>query len=79
MLIVSHMDDWREKFSLSRIYPNLVEYACNQRAISKSFSYLVAGEMAAHMMPILQSVFFALVVSMIFIVFPMGLLPGGYT
>ncbi|KJV51548.1 putative conjugative transfer TraG domain protein [Orientia tsutsugamushi str. Gilliam] len=33
-------------------------------------------EMAAHMMPILQSVFFALVVSMIFIVFPMGLLPG---
>ncbi|KJV71052.1 putative traG protein [Orientia tsutsugamushi str. TA716] len=35
-------------------------------------------EMAAHMMPILQSVFFAVVVSMIFIVFPMGLLPGGY-
>ncbi|SPR09981.1 conjugal transfer protein TraG [Orientia tsutsugamushi] len=33
----------------------------------QSFSYLVAGEMAAHMMPILQSVFFALVVSMIFI------------
>ncbi|KJV72259.1 putative traG protein [Orientia tsutsugamushi str. TA763] len=35
-------------------------------------------EMAAHMMPILQSVFFAVVVSMIFIVFPMALLPGGY-
>ncbi|KJV71282.1 putative traG protein [Orientia tsutsugamushi str. TA763] len=34
--------------------------------------------MAAHMMPILQSVFFAVVVSMIFIVFPMALLPGGY-
>ncbi|WP_342637738.1 conjugal transfer protein TraG N-terminal domain-containing protein [Orientia tsutsugamushi] len=71
-------DDWREKFSLSRIYPNLVSMHAIRWLFQKSFSYLVAGEMAAHMMPILQSVFFALVVSMIFIVFPMGLLPGGY-
>ncbi|BAG40313.1 putative conjugative transfer protein TraG [Orientia tsutsugamushi str. Ikeda] len=71
-------DDWREKFSLSRIYPNLVSMHAIRGLFQKSFSYLVAGEMAAHMMPILQSVFFALVVSMIFIVFPMGLLPGGY-
>ncbi|KJV71359.1 type II/IV secretion system family protein [Orientia tsutsugamushi str. TA763] len=71
-------DDWREKFSLSRIYPNLVSMHAIRGLFQKSFSYLVAGEMAAHMMPILQSVFFAVVVSMIFIVFPMGLLPGGY-
>ncbi|KJW06606.1 putative traG protein [Orientia tsutsugamushi str. UT144] len=71
-------DDWREKFSLSRIYPNLVSMHAIRGLFQQSFSYLVAGEMAAHMMPILQSVFFALVVSMIFIVFPMGLLPGGY-
>ncbi|WP_371219566.1 conjugal transfer protein TraG N-terminal domain-containing protein [Orientia tsutsugamushi] len=71
-------DDWREKFSLSRIYPNLVSMHAIRGLFQKSFSYLVAGEMAAHMMPILQSVFFALVVSMIFIVFPMALLPGGY-
>ncbi|KJV72207.1 conjugal transfer protein TraG [Orientia tsutsugamushi] len=71
-------DDWREKFSLSRIYPNLVSMHAIRGLFQQSFSHLVAGEMAAHMMPILQSVFFALVVSMIFIVFPMGLLPGGY-
>ncbi|KJV73676.1 putative traG protein [Orientia tsutsugamushi str. TA716] len=71
-------DDWREKFSLSRIYPNLVSMHAIRGLFQQSFSYLVAGEMAAHMMPILQSVFFAVVVSMIFIVFPMGLLPGGY-
>nr|WP_232489002.1 conjugal transfer protein TraG N-terminal domain-containing protein [Orientia tsutsugamushi] len=71
-------DDWREKFSLSRIYPNLVSMHAIRGLFQQSFSYLVAGEMAAHMMPILQSVFFALVVSMIFIVFPMALLPGGY-
>ncbi|KJV72585.1 tetratricopeptide repeat family protein [Orientia tsutsugamushi str. UT76] len=71
-------DDWREKFSLSRIYPNLVSMHAIRGLFQQSFSYLVAGEMAAHMMPILQSVFFALVVSMIFIVFPIGLLPGGY-
>ncbi|KJV52435.1 conjugal transfer protein TraG N-terminal domain-containing protein, partial [Orientia tsutsugamushi] len=71
-------DDWREKFSLSRIYPNLVSMHAIRGLFQKSFSYLVAGEMAAHMMPILQSVFFAVVVSMIFIVFPMALLPGGY-
>ncbi|WP_232488825.1 conjugal transfer protein TraG N-terminal domain-containing protein [Orientia tsutsugamushi] len=71
-------DDWREKFSLSRIYSNLVSMHAIRGLFQQSFSYLVAGEMAAHMMPILQSVFFALVVSMIFIVFPMGLLPGGY-
>ncbi|KJV71425.1 putative traG protein [Orientia tsutsugamushi str. TA763] len=71
-------DDWREKFSLSRIYPNLVSMHAIRGLFQQSFSYLVAGEMAAHMMPILQSVFFAVVVSMIFIVFPMALLPGGY-
>ncbi|WP_371222850.1 conjugal transfer protein TraG N-terminal domain-containing protein [Orientia tsutsugamushi] len=71
-------DDWREKFSLSRIYPNLVSMHAIRGLFQQSFSYLVAGEIAAHMMPILQSVFFAVVVSMIFIVFPMGLLPGGY-
>ncbi|KJV97281.1 putative traG protein [Orientia tsutsugamushi str. Sido] len=65
-------DDWREKFSLSRIYPNLVSMHAIRGLFQQSFSYLVAGEMAAHMMPILQSVFFALVVSMIFIVFPMA-------
>ncbi|KJV73302.1 putative traG protein [Orientia tsutsugamushi str. TA716] len=71
-------DDWREKFSLSRIYPNLVSMHAIRGLFQQSFSYLVAGEIAAHMMPILQSVFFAVVVSMIFIVFPMALLPGGY-
>ncbi|KJV55351.1 conjugal transfer protein TraG [Orientia tsutsugamushi] len=71
-------DDWREKFSLSRIYPNLVSMHAIRGLFQQSFSYLVVGEMPAHMMPILQSVVFALVVSMIFIVFPMGLLPGGY-
>ncbi|KJV79902.1 putative traG protein [Rickettsia hoogstraalii str. RCCE3] len=45
----------------------------------QSFSYLVAGEIAANLMPILQSVFFALVICLIFVVFPMSMLPGGYT
>lgn len=72
-------DDLREKFSLSRIYPQLVSMHATRGLFQQSFSYLVAGEMAANIMPILQSVFFALVICLIFVVFPMSLLPGGYT
>ncbi|UCM86398.1 MAG: conjugal transfer protein TraG N-terminal domain-containing protein [Rickettsia endosymbiont of Culicoides impunctatus] len=72
-------DDWREKFSLARIYPQLVSMNATRGLFQQSFSYLVAGEMAATIMPILQSVFFALVTCMIFIVFPMSMLPGGYS
>ncbi|WP_375319535.1 conjugal transfer protein TraG N-terminal domain-containing protein [Candidatus Tisiphia endosymbiont of Oplodontha viridula] len=71
-------DDWREKFSLARIYPQLVSMNATRGLFQQSFSYLVAGEMAATIMPILQSVFFALVTCMIFIVFPMSMLPGGF-
>lgn len=72
-------DDLREKFSLARIYPQLVSMNVTRGLFQQSFSYLVAGEMAANIMPILQSVFFALVICLIFVVFPMSLLPGGYT
>nr|WP_267881766.1 conjugal transfer protein TraG N-terminal domain-containing protein [Rickettsia tamurae] len=72
-------DDLREKFSLSRIYPQLVTMNATLGLFQQSFSYLIAGEMAANLMPILQSVFFALVICLIFVVFPMSMLPGGYT
>ncbi|WP_341794393.1 conjugal transfer protein TraG N-terminal domain-containing protein [Rickettsia endosymbiont of Rhinocyllus conicus] len=72
-------DDLREKFSLARIYPQLVSMNATRGLFQQSFSYLVAGEMAANIMPILQSVFFALVICLIFVVFPMSMLPGGYT
>ncbi|KJV80292.1 putative traG protein [Rickettsia hoogstraalii str. RCCE3] len=72
-------DDLREKFSLSRIYPQLVSMNATRGLFQQSFSYLVAGEMAANIIPILQSVFFALVICLIFVVFPMSMLPGGYT
>ncbi len=72
-------DDLREKFSLPRIYPQLVSMNATRGLFQQSFSYLIAGEMAANIMPILQSVFFALVICLIFVVFPMSLLPGGYT
>ncbi len=71
-------DDWREKFSLTRIYPQLVSMNATRGLFQQSFSYLVAGEMAANIMPILQSVFFALVICMMFIVFPMSMLPSGF-
>ncbi|XVN41417.1 MAG: conjugal transfer protein TraG N-terminal domain-containing protein [Rickettsia endosymbiont of Argas persicus] len=72
-------DDLREKFSLARIYPQLVSMNATRGLFQQSFSYLVAGEMAANIMPILQSVFFALVICLIFVIFPMSMLPGGYT
>ena len=71
-------DDLREKFSLARIYPQLVSMNATRGLFQQSFSYLVAGEMAANIIPILQSVFFALVICLIFVVFPMSMLPGGY-
>ncbi|KJV69793.1 putative traG protein [Orientia tsutsugamushi str. UT76] len=71
-------DDWREKFSLSRIYPNLVSMHAIRGLFQQSFSYLVAGEMAAHMMPILQSVFFCISSLNDLYCISNGLLPGGY-
>ncbi|MCC8369575.1 MAG: conjugal transfer protein TraG N-terminal domain-containing protein, partial [Rickettsia endosymbiont of Oxypoda opaca] len=65
-------DDWREKHSLGRIYPQLVSMNATRGMFQQSFSYLVAGEIAANILPILQSVFFALVICLIFIVFPMS-------
>nr|WP_325100674.1 conjugal transfer protein TraG N-terminal domain-containing protein [Rickettsia tamurae] len=72
-------DDLREKFSLARIYPQLVSMNATRGLFQQSFSYLIAGEMAANLMLILQSVFFALVICLIFIVFPMSMMPSGYT
>ncbi|KJV54665.1 putative traG protein [Orientia chuto str. Dubai] len=37
-------DDWREKFSLTRIYPNLVSMSVVRGLFQQSFSYLIAGE-----------------------------------
>ncbi|BFD45541.1 MAG: hypothetical protein DMENIID0002_01870 [Rickettsia endosymbiont of Sergentomyia squamirostris] len=70
-------DDWREKYSLNRIYPELVAMSATRGMFQQSFGWLTAGEMAANMMPVLQSAFFAVIVCLIFMVFPMSLLPGG--
>ncbi|WP_252831542.1 hypothetical protein, partial [Orientia tsutsugamushi] len=47
-----------EKFSLSRIYPNLVSMHAIRGSFKNHFSYLVAGEMAAHMIPLFYNLFF---------------------
>ena len=71
-------DDWREKFGLARVYPQLISMSATRGMFQQSFGYLTAGEMAANVLPILHSAFTALIVSLIFIVFPMSMLPGGY-
>ena len=70
-------DDWREKHSLNRIYPELVAMNATRGMFQQSFGWLTAGEMAANMMPILQSTFFSIIICLIFIVFPMAMLPAG--
>lgn len=70
-------DDWREKYSLNRIYPELIAMNATRGMFQQSFGWITAGEMAANIMPILQSAFFAVIICLIFIVFPMSMLPGG--
>lgn len=72
-------DDWREKHSLKRLYPQLISMNATRGMFQQSISWMTAGEIAASNMPILQASFFAVIVCLIFIVFPMSMLPGGYS
>ena len=71
-------DDWREKHGLARVYPQLIAMTATRGMFQQSFGYLTAGEMAANMLPIIQSAFTSLIICLIFIVFPMSMLPGGF-
>ncbi len=70
-------DDWREGFNLKRIYPGLVSMNATRGLFQQSFGWIIAGEMAADMLPLLQNILFSLIICSIFIVFPVSLLPGG--
>lgn len=72
------LDDWKESLGQERIYPELVAMQASRGIFQQSFGWLTAGEMAAEILPLLQTVLFAVLIAMIFLVFPMCLLPGGF-
>ncbi|MCP4923236.1 MAG: hypothetical protein GY915_04285, partial [bacterium] len=71
------LDDWREGAGLNRFWPGLVSMSATRGLYQQSFGWLTAGEMAAWMLPVIQTFMFVFIVAMIFLVFPLALLPGG--
>ena len=72
------IDDWKESLGQERVYPELVAMQASRGVFQQSFGWLTAGEMAAEILPLLQTVLFSVLIAMIFLVFPMCLLPGGF-
>lgn len=72
------LDDWREGVGFQRIWPELLSMNATRGMYQQSIGWMIAGEMASEFLPLLQTIVFLLVISSIFIVFPMSMLPGGY-
>ena len=73
------IDDWRESFGHQRVYPSLVKMNSTRGLFQQSFGYIIGGEMAAEILPLMQAVLFSIIICAIFIVFPFAMLPGGMT
>ena len=72
------LDDWREGAGYQRLWPEVISMNATRGLYQQSLGWMTAGEMAAQFLPLLQTILFLIVVSSIFIVFPMSMLPGGY-
>ena len=71
------IDDWRESFGHQRVYPHLVQMNATRGLFQQSLGYIIAGEMAAETLPLMQTILFSIIICAIFIVFPFAMLPGG--
>lgn len=72
------LDDWREKLSMNRLYPELISMHATRGMFQQSFSYLVGGKMAEDFLSITQSVAFSLIISCMVVVLPLTCLVGGF-
>ncbi|WP_256621477.1 conjugal transfer protein TraG N-terminal domain-containing protein [Rickettsia sp. TH2014] len=72
------LDDWREKLSMNRLYPELISMHATRGMFQQSFSYLVGGKMAEDFLAIMQSVAFSLIISCMVVVLPLTCLVGGF-
>jgi conjugal transfer mating pair stabilization protein TraG len=73
------LDDWREASGHQRLWPEIISMNATRGLYQQSLGWMTAGEMAAQFLPLLQTIVFLVVVSSIFIVFPISMLPGGYS
>ena len=72
------LDDWRESAGYQRLYPELVTMNATRGMFQQSLGWIISEEMAAQMLPLLQTILFLMVACSIFVVFPLTLFPGGY-
>lgn len=72
------LDDWREKLSMNRLYPELISMHATRGMFQQSFSYLVGGKMAEDFLSIMQGVAFSLIISCMVVVLPLTCLVGGF-
>ena len=72
------LDDWRESAGYQRFHPQLVSMNATRGMFQQSLGWIISGEMATQMLPILQTIFFLMAACSIFVVFPLALFPGGY-
>lgn len=72
------LDDWRESAGYQRYHPQLVSMSATRGMFQQSLGWIVSGEMAAQLLPLLQTILFLMTACSIFVVFPLALFPGGY-
>jgi conjugal transfer mating pair stabilization protein TraG len=72
------LDDWRESFGFSRLYPEVVSMNATRGIFQQMTQGLISGEMMADLLPRMHAVLMAVLMAMIFIVYPLSLLPGGF-
>ena len=73
------LDDYKEKYGLSRAFPELVRMQATRGVFQQSLGSIVGAEMAESMIPAaVQPVMLSLIVMVFVIILPFAVLPGGW-
>lgn len=72
-----HLDDKRDEFGANRLDPSLLRITKARASSHQNMSYLTKGLLAGEYIPMLQTIFMAMVMILFVLVLPISFLPGG--
>jgi conjugal transfer mating pair stabilization protein TraG len=71
------LDDHRESLGMMRISPELLSYSTTRAIAQQNTGFWIKGEIASTYMPMMQVIFFALLLMAFIIILPFVFMPGG--
>jgi conjugal transfer mating pair stabilization protein TraG len=71
------LDDHRESLGMMRISPELLSYSTTRAIAQQNTGFWIKGEIATTYMPMMQVIFFALLLMAFILILPFVFMPGG--